>query len=203
VDIPVDGNDNVFNDARDGQGGNNVIDAINRFIPIMADTTKPMNDRQEALKFVIHFVGDLHQPLHCADRNGDKGGNARLVFLLDQPRAMNLHSVWDSGILHISMGNTPVLVYASGLDARISAAQAAQWAKGTPEDWANEAHKLAAEDVYKNVPADGPPPKLDQDYVDANQKVIDQQLQRGGVRLAMVLNANLGTLPMTQPSTVP
>jgi len=202
VDIPIDGNDNVFNETRDGQNGNNVIDAINRFVAIMTDSSKPMNDRSEALKFVIHFVGDIHQPLHCSDR-GDKGGNTRLVFLLDQPTALNLHRVWDSGILHLSMGNTPVDVYASGLNARISASQAADWARGTPEDWANESHKIAVDAVYKGVPPDGPPPKLTQDYVDANEKVIDQQLERAGVRLAMVLNANLGGAAATQPGGNP
>lgn len=61
-------------------------------------------------------------------------------------------------------------------------------AKGTPTDWANESHAVAIASVYKDVPADGPPPKLDQKYVDASGAVIDLQLQRGGVRLATILN---------------
>ena len=62
------------------------------------------------------------------------------------------------------------------------------WAKGTSVDWTNESHDLAVSVVYKDVQADGPPPKLTQDYVDAAGKVIDEQMQRAGVRLATVLN---------------
>ena len=60
--------------------------------------------------------------------------------------------------------------------------------KGMSTDWANESHDLSISVVYKGVAADGPPPKLDQAYVDAAGKVIDQQLQRAGVRLAAILN---------------
>jgi hypothetical protein len=56
-----------------------VIDAIEQQAKVLADKTQPREKRQEALKFVVHFVGDLHQPLHAVDRNGDKGGNTRLV----------------------------------------------------------------------------------------------------------------------------
>lgn len=62
------------------------------------------------------------------------------------------------------------------------------WAKGTTKDWANESHAVAVTSVYAAVPADGPPPKLDQKYVDAAGPVIDKQLERAGVRLASILN---------------
>lgn len=73
VDIPV--NAHTFDRKRDGRDGNNVIDAIDKQAKILADTTATKGTRAEALKFLVHFVGDIHQPLHCADRNGDKGGN--------------------------------------------------------------------------------------------------------------------------------
>ena len=63
--------------------------------------------------------------------------------------------------------------------------------KSTPTDWANEGHRVAVEHVYKDVPADGDPAKLDQAYADRAGPVIDLQLQKAGVRLAMVLNRAL------------
>jgi hypothetical protein len=186
VDIPVEAD--AFDEARDGQDGNNVIDKINEFEKVLADKSASTGERAKALKFVVHFVGDEHQPLHCAERNGDKGGNTRLVFYLDRKRAVNLHSVWDSTILIQRRGTVRIAEYADGLNAKITPDQLAQWQKGTPTDWANEAHLLARTAAYSGVQADGPPPKLDQDYVNRNGVVIEQQLERGGVRLALLLN---------------
>jgi len=55
-----------------------------------------MVTRAEALRFLAHFVADLHQPLHCTERNGDKGGNLVKVTFLSEPEVTNLHRVWDS-----------------------------------------------------------------------------------------------------------
>jgi hypothetical protein len=186
VDIPVDAKE--FDEKRDGDNGNNVIDKISDFEKVLKDPKASKDDRAEALKFLVHFVGDIEQPLHCADRNGDKGGNKRLVFFLARQKATNLHTVWDTTILLVHKGKTRNADYADKLNAAITKEQAEAWAKGTPTDWANESHQVAVDSVYKDVPADGPPPKLDQKYVDAAGAVIDQQLQHGGVRLAAILN---------------
>ena len=155
---------------------------------MLKDPKASKNDRAEALKFIIHFIGDIHQPLHCAERNKDKGGNGRLVFFLDRPEAVNLHQVWDTFILLDQKGTMRNPVYAELLNSAICPAQAAEWAKGTPTEWANESHALAVKNVYAGVATDGPPPKLDQNYVDAGGSVVNRQLQRAGVRLATVLN---------------
>ena len=186
VDIPTDAKG--FDEARDGQKGNNVVDKINDFKAKLQDPKASKADRVEALKFLVHFVGDIHQPLHCAERNKDKGGNTRLVFFLAVPKATNLHTCWDTNILLNYKGSVRDAEYADELNAAITPEQATEWANGTSVDWANESHDLAVSAVYKGVPADGPPPKLDQAYVDAAGKVIDQQLQRAGVRLAATLN---------------
>jgi nuclease S1 len=186
VDIPVDAK--AFDETRDGHHANNVIDKIADFTAVLKDPKTTKDAKAEALKFVVHFVGDLHQPLHAAERNKDKGGNSRLVFFLDRPRATNLHSVWDTTILLSHKGTVRNSAYADKLNAAITDAQAAEWAKGTVTDWANESHNVAVQTVYADVAASGPPPKLDQKYVDAAGLVIDRQLQRGGVRLATILN---------------
>ena len=204
VDIPVISSTTapatqpVFDEARDGDHGNNVVDKITDFENVLKDPKAKKDDKAEALKFLVHFVGDLHQPLHCAERNKDKGGNARLVFFLDRQRAINLHSVWDTAILLNHKGTMRNAIYADKLNSAITPEQAAEWNRGTPTDWANESHDIAVKVVYAGVPIEGPPPKLDQKYVDGAGIVIDRQLQRGGVRLAFILNDIFKDGPTTQ-----
>jgi hypothetical protein len=178
-----------YDAVRDGNGGDNVIDAIGRFERVLADGAAPKEDRAEALKFLVHFVGDIHQPLHCADRNGDRGGNGRLVFYLERKRAVSLHSVWDTWLLRGYIGRTRIADYADALDAQIKPDDAKAWRDGTPEQWANEAHAIARQHVYAAVSEDGPPPKLDQQHVDNPRPVVEHQLEKAGLRLAAVLNA--------------
>ena len=189
VDIPT--SQPSFDEKRDGNGGDNVVDAIEYYEKYIGQKQYDARYRAEALKFLVHFVGDVHQPLHSTERDHDKGGNTRLVFFLDEPRAINLHSVWDSSILLHQMGTTNINVFASSLNLRISSAQAVDWAKGTPEDWANESHGVCLQVVYPGVPEDGPPPKLNEEYVKRGEQAIDQQLQRAGVRLAQAINEGL------------
>ncbi len=80
-------------------------------------------------------MGDIHQPLHCAERDGDKGGNTRLVFYPGSRKAVNLHSVWDNSLLRDDMHGRRVLEYAQAIDKKIvPQSQRAAWAKGMPED---------------------------------------------------------------------
>lgn len=192
VNIPVGAN--VFDPERDGNGGENIIEKIAAFEKTLSDKTAPQADRVEALKFLVHFVGDIHQPLHCAERNGDKGGNTRLVFFLERKKAVSLHRCWDSLILLQRKQRTRVADYADALNAKIGDDQAKAWARGTAVDWANESQRVAVERVYADVPADGPPPKLTREYIDKSCLVLDEQLQKAGVRLAMVLNRCLAKL---------
>jgi len=190
VDIPYEMK--AYDAARDGKNGNNVIEKIVDFANILNDRTRPANERTEALKFLIHFVGDLHQPLHCAERNEDKGGNFRLVFFLEDPQAVNLHRVWDSVILKHIMEAGDQKQSASDVATRIAASitdgQAKEWTRSEPMAWANESHRLAVDVVYADVPADGPPVKLGDAYVQRAEPVVEMQLARGGARLAEVLN---------------
>ncbi len=80
------------------------------------------------ISFANH--GDLHEPLHCADRNGDKGGNGRLVFFPGRKKAVSLHMVWDTLILPRSKGKQSVAEYGHALNAKINEKQAKAWAKG-------------------------------------------------------------------------
>ena len=183
VDIPL--TETTYDPARDCQASTNgdcVIAAIERFRTTLADRTRSDADRAEALKFIVHLVGDMHQPLHCADRNNDRGGNAvKLTFLR---KKSNLHAVWDSGI--IREADLSNVEFADELEAAIVAREIDGIQRGTPITWANEAHKLARTNAYKLVPKSGA--ILGVAYYNHNFAVVDSQLTKAGLRLAKVLN---------------
>jgi hypothetical protein len=98
IDIPLA--DSRIDLARECANGDCVIAKTEQFIAALKDPNADKDAKAHALKFVIHFVGDLHQPLHDED-NGDKGGNTRQVIFEGHPD--NLHWVWDTGLLeHIT-----------------------------------------------------------------------------------------------------
>jgi hypothetical protein len=183
VDIPL--NVATFDPARHCQNSPNgdcVIAAIERFRATLADTTKSDADRAEALKFIVHLVGDMHQPLHCAERDNDRGGNAVKVTFLG--KKSNLHAVWDSGI--IREADLSDVEFADELEAAIKANEIDSIQRGTPITWANEAHKLAQTNAYKRVPKSGAILRVA--YYNRNFAVVDSQLTKAGLRLAKVLN---------------
>jgi nuclease S1 len=183
IDIPLAAH--TIDMATECPQGNCVIAQIERFDRMLKDPHSSDTDRRMALRFLVHFVGDLHQPLHCED-NHDKGGNLVQVTLLGRPS--NLHSVWDSGILYQikPYGNE----LAQQLDARIPPAERKQWEQGTVEDWALESHRLARDMAYKLLPP-GPNPDLGQTYLDAAIPLVETQLEKAGIRLAYLLNQAL------------
>jgi hypothetical protein len=182
VDIPV--SDTFYDAAKWCANGDCVIAAVDKYTAILADKSRSKADRAEALKFVVHFVEDMHQPLHSGER-GDKGGNdVKLTFL---GRQSNLHSVWDSGLL-MSLGRTDDEMVADldGLLARRKDQVA--MAAGTPRDWAMQAHDVSRDVVYHNLPQSL---ELDQSYVDASRSALILQMERAAVRLAVVLERAL------------
>jgi hypothetical protein len=94
---------------------------------------------------------------------------------------------------------TQLTMVAGTLDAKITPADAKKWATGNAKSWAVECHRVSREHVYKGVPADGPPPKLDQNYSRENRPVVEGQLGRGRIRMATVLNQALGGAASTKP----
>ncbi len=131
IDIPLA--DSTIDMARECADGQCVIAQTERFLAVLKDPKADQAAKAEALKFVVHFVGDLHQPLHDEDDN-DKGGNARHVIFDGKPD--NLHWVWDTGLLeHI---NRDPQALAAELERRITAQDQAGWTKGSIEDWVLE-----------------------------------------------------------------
>ncbi len=150
-----------------------------------------MPSRREALKYLAHFVGDVHQPLH-AGRRADAGGNTiRVSFFGREYRVRdlpyNLHAIWDTSIIRrqIERDHGDWRRYADALAAGITPRQRSKWIGTTPEDWTLESSRLAFSEAY-------PVPKNIEDrYYENSVSVIERQLQRAGIRLAELLNRAL------------
>lgn len=175
--------------ASQGPAHDCIVDKVTQFSKELANAATPAAERLLALKYLLHFVGDMHQPLHDAD-NHDKGGNCVLLSL-GGPRLVNLHSYWDTGVVRM-LGEDSQLV-ADTLTGRITPANKTAWEKGDPQSWALEGFELAKNVVYTlgskpGCASDQSALSLPPGYGDAARDVAATQLQKAGVRLAAMLN---------------
>jgi hypothetical protein len=156
-----------------------VLSAIDRYTGILADRTRPDAERAEALRFLIHFIGDVHQPLHVGD-HGDRGGN--LVQVTWQGRPTNLHSVWDSFL--IGSAGLDEDAWLGRLRKTAKRLNRKEVARGAPADWGAESHSIARDHGY-TLPS---PPELGGDYAAENLPLAERRLAQAGIRIAAVLN---------------
>jgi hypothetical protein len=191
--------------ASNGSPDSCAIDKIKQFADELASSKTDSEEKIIALKFVLHFVGDLHQPLHSSD-NHDKGGNAVKVIVdgFDHKPRDELHAFWDTQFVD-ALGASPAAI-AQQLIETITPEQKAKWEQGSLDDWAMEAFAIAKSDVYGNPPLSKDVPQhLDQAYVDRAERDVRLQLSRAGVRLAAVLNKTLrsanGTVALSAPTS--
>ena len=189
VDIPLPAASyDPARDCRPTPAGDCVIAATQRWLRVLADRRRSNASRVEALKFVVHLIGDVHQPLHCAD-NGDHGGNdVEVTFFAHSlnpfnQKPWNLHAVWDAGL--IEHARLSVTAYTKRLAAGLASVDVRALQEGTLVDWALESHRAAVDHAYASVPASR---RLGAAYFGANRPVVDDRLARAGVRLARVLN---------------
>lgn len=161
--------------------------AIVHFGRILADAKADREARTEALKWVIHFVGDLHQPLH-AGRPGDLGGNRVLVdFFGDDgnaERRNNLHSVWDSQMLRRAGMRWPDA--SRRLFGQIADDEAKTWETLNVTEWANESFRLDEEFVYGRLDTKG---IIRNAYYKPGLGIAEVQIMKGGVRMAHLINS--------------
>jgi hypothetical protein len=188
VNIPVRppaGTPAGYDAARDCAEGQCLVAATERFIAVLADASAPPPARLEALKFIVHFVGNLHQPLDCAN-NDDRGGNDVHIYFSNQH--MSLHGLWDWGLLAPAV-NGGEHAYADRLAAAIDAKDVARWQQSGAADWANESFRLARALIYGEMKPEARTLAIFQgsEYL----PVINEQLEKAGVRLAGVLNGAL------------
>jgi hypothetical protein len=158
------------------------VTALKRFTATVRDRNAPLADRQLALRFIIHIVGDLHQPLHVGNGT-DKGGNDVKVIFQREPT--NLHAVWDSGL--IDQEQLSYTEMANWLRARITRADRRDWRTADPLVWIGESAAIR-DRIYPPPAPAGEPIKLGFDYIYAWTPTRDLRLEQGGVRLAAYLD---------------
>lgn len=162
---------------------------IMHYTAILADASQAPRARNEALKWVVHLVGDLHQPLHSGiNRNG--GGARVLMEGLTLKSDETLHTVWDGRLLNAALKDWKSTARLSGHEPHLAA--------DAPTQWMIEARGVALRDVYQPlsgfVCSDEKLPEpfmLDAGYQQHSVPVVRQQVERAGLRLAQLLNEAL------------
>jgi hypothetical protein len=161
IDIPRDAPHSAIAESCPASTGC-VTSAIEHQVELLRSNGTDARVRADALRFIIHFVGDLHMPLHCVTNN-DEGGNCVPINFFGNPPveknpqyetyAPNLHAIWDYAIIQRMKGQKPVAQWAASLDQQFSSQDAA-WVKAgvNVEDWAWEGHELADTVVYAKLP---------------------------------------------------
>lgn len=174
INFPVDGK---YETSKKNPKGD-LVTGIQSCIAILKDKNSSKQDKNFYLKILVHLIGDLHQPLHVGHAE-DKGGNTIQVQWFG--KGTNLHHVWDIDM--IEQWNMSYSELACNIDI-LSKEQIKSYQKGTLMDWVYESKKLA-EDVYKSVK---PGDKLSYRYSYLHFNTVTEQLEKGGLRLAKILN---------------
>lgn len=207
-----------FDPSRDCSDSRCVYGAILNFTQVLA-TSSDATVQNEALKFLIHFIGDIHQPLHVGFTSDEGGNKIHVGFMTHQAQSLNLHEVWDKYIIELRMRNdfnNDQDTYAQYLLQQVQSGSysgsAQKWAScasgdgnnyACPNQWASESVGLACKYAYTDANGDHitDGENLQIDYYNYVVGVVDQQLARAGVRLAATLqrvfaaNNNLSALP--------
>lgn len=189
VDIPPDGI--RYDRARDCKNDDCIVERTKEFSRIVGDQQVEKSLRVNALKYLIHFVGDIHMPLHAyAPLNHPTGTWVRIG-----DRTQKLHLWWDNELVE-ELGSDPAEL-AKMLAAEITADQQKSWIGGASDDWANESHNMAREFVSRHnmisVVRGGEnfeqtPIVLPTSVIDETKRIIGHRLKMSGVRLAWLLN---------------
>lgn len=161
--------------------------ALERFTATLKDADATREEKQLALRFLVHLIGDLHQPLH-AGNGTDRGGNDVKVRFFWQNS--NLHRVWDSQML--DQRDLSYTEWTRWLTDKISAADIREWATTDPADWIRESTQLR-DTVY---PEDAN--NMNYDYLHTHLPVAQRRLQMAGIRMAMYLNEVFADAQQTQ-----
>ena len=158
--------------------GKNLYTQIQATMAELQDRSLSLEKRRTALFFLIHLIGDLHQPLHV-DRDEDAGGNRIVVYWFD--KKTNLHSLWDSMLIEFQQYS--YTEYAALLDIA-GKEQINAWQNSSLEEWFYESHEIS-DKIYAATPNES---KLSYRYNFQFQKIMENQLLKGGIRLAAILN---------------
>jgi hypothetical protein len=197
---------------------NDVVHAIKRCIAVLENGTNSADDftKPQALRLLVHFVGDIHQPFHCGTgfydlsdldhpvlitdpkqcrgKPNDRGGND--LFFGNDPN-QELHALWDDSLVFAIRNSADYRSLADWLESTQSASSATGDYHTWPEQWAIDSVQQAQK-AYRNIEFTAAAIagqrlritiQLPSDYVDKNQAITAQQLAKAGFRLAELLNA--------------
>ena len=184
INVPI--GDAKF-DPRLIRDDNNVVVKIKQYRRVLSDRSRPKKERQRALLFFVHFVSDIHQPLHVGDHD-DHGGNDTQIRFFDE--GTNLHRLWDSDLIHRIGGDDRA--WAARVERDITPETIKEWSKGSVDDWADESLQVAKlayrplDDAPKIIPRGY---KLGESYLVRAEPILKKQMARAAVRLANELNA--------------
>lgn len=180
--VSIPNGKSYFDQKRVKEG--DVIEALFRMEDIIRDTKQPKEERLKALRFYIHFLGDLHQPLHVGLAD-DLGGNR--VKLGWFKRDTNLHAIWDEDL--IKFEELSYTEYSTWLN-KFSDDERKEWVKGTYIEWAKESQEL------RGLVYDTKSENLSYEYHYAAKKTYEERLKKGGLRLAYMLNKMFKPVPL-------
>lgn len=174
--------------------GNCVSAQIERNALLLADETIPERERLMALAFLVHFIGDLHMPLHAGDK-GDLGGNRFGANYGVIGGRLNLHSIWDGLLAERGISTPPG--DAAGILSALGMEERTAMAQGSVEDWARESWSASRDFAYGAVMADPcgalpeTRPTIDEATTQRLIPIVRRQIARGGLRLARMLDEAL------------
>ncbi len=189
-DVPVCGKAVLDDYCPDG---NCASEKTKLYLKVLADSDSTPEELADAVKFIIHMVGDLHQPLHSSD-NKDRGGNLVMVNFNDA--RVKLHHAWDTELVTKVQGDRSEDDFANDLYAAYTAKKQPA-TPGDVEQWVTESHKLAVKYSYgeltgfackKNLSGTQ---ALTDTYIKDAVTVIEAQLAKAGARIAYLLNSTL------------
>lgn len=190
------------------EDGNDIVQQIIRWKTDLASDTLEGDRALDGLRFLVHFVGDLHQPLHCAFRYGDMGGNMLPVNSftgrhysfepgtpMDYPPS--LHSTWDEYLVYELVAGRKTKTVVRELHKSITYEDITYWKTDDVMAWAIDGYWIARKQAYRWTSGDAVPfkwsrPGMDltgENYIDEKIPYVAKQLQKGGVRLAHLLNS--------------
>ena len=159
----------------------NIVDAIYDQTRILQDPLLDYKGKQLAIKMIIHFVGDIHQPLHLGHAS-DKGGNYWKLRFFKSPT--NLHSIWDTNLVE-SAHAWSHSEWQQEIDILSKQDEQNLVKNGNPDTWGKETFEICRK-IYENTPQEY---NVSYDYIADWTPVVEEQLLKGGLRLADLLNS--------------
>ncbi len=201
IDIPLDAHPAADQLMQWCPQGNCVTAQIRKDADILSDPVAPLSEKRVALMFAVHFVGDLHQPLHC-ENDHDQGGNKEQVVFLGVHK--RLHELWDDMILpenwRVQERESPAL-WVRSLENDLARRKTAAWTRGDwIDDAALESHAISANIIYPQYEKDRGRP-LGAAYQKKMQPIVRLRLEMAGVRLAYLLNTAFAKAPLGAAKT--